>query len=111
VTATIIIYRTLPSPAKRAEPGPQMPCHIPLPFSLHVQDHASPYLQSTEDYTDKKSNQIFLKEIQSGAVAKSYMTNGLLSEILGNICAFPHKLGNPSSYMTLQLLQSEFPCI
>jgi hypothetical protein len=31
-------------------------------------------------YTDKKENQIFLinKEILSGAVAKSYMTNGLL---------------------------------
>ncbi len=31
-------------------------------------------------YTYKKENQIFLtyKEIQSGAVAKSYMTNGLL---------------------------------
>ncbi len=31
-------------------------------------------------YTDKKENQIFLifKEIQTGAVAKSYMTNGLL---------------------------------
>ncbi len=31
-------------------------------------------------YTDKKENQIFLiyKEIQGGAVAKSYMTNGLL---------------------------------
>ncbi len=31
-------------------------------------------------YTDKKENQIFLiyKEIQSGAVAKSYMNNGLL---------------------------------
>ncbi len=32
-------------------------------------------------YTDKKENQIFLiyKEIQSGAIAKSYMTNGLLT--------------------------------
>jgi hypothetical protein len=32
------------------------------------------------NYTDKKENQIFLiyKEIQSGAVAKSYMTNGLV---------------------------------
>jgi len=32
------------------------------------------------NYTDKKENLIFLiyKEIQSGAVAKSYMTNGLL---------------------------------
>jgi hypothetical protein len=31
-------------------------------------------------YTDKKENHIFLiyKEIQNGAVAKSYMTNGLL---------------------------------
>ncbi len=31
-------------------------------------------------YTDKKEIQIFLifKEIQNGAVAKSYMTNGLL---------------------------------
>ncbi len=57
-------------------------------------------------YTDKKENQIFLifKEIQNGAVAKSYMTNGW-----GNICAFPHTLGSPASYMTLQLLHSEFP--
>jgi hypothetical protein len=32
------------------------------------------------NYTDKKENEIFLiyKEIQNGAVAKSYMTNGLL---------------------------------
>ncbi len=31
-------------------------------------------------YTDQKENKIFLiyKEIQNGAVAKSYMTNGLL---------------------------------
>ncbi len=31
-------------------------------------------------FTDKKENKIFLiyKEIQGGAVAKSYMTNGLL---------------------------------
>jgi hypothetical protein len=37
--------------------------------------------------TDKKENQIFLiyKEIQSGAVAKCYMTNGLL--IYGEIFA------------------------
>jgi hypothetical protein len=34
-------------------------------------------------------------------------TNGLL--IHGEICAFPHILGSPSSYMTLQLLPSEFP--
>ncbi len=37
--------------------------------------------------TDKKENQIFLiyEEIQNGAVAKSYMTNGLL--IYGKIYA------------------------
>jgi hypothetical protein len=36
--------------------------------------------------TDKKENQIFLiyKDILSGAVAKSYMTNGLL--MYGEIC-------------------------
>jgi hypothetical protein len=41
-------------------------------------------------YTDKKGIQIFLiyNEIQSGAVAKSFMTNGLL--ILGEI--FSHFL-------------------
>jgi hypothetical protein len=35
---------------------------------------------STELFTDKKENQIFLifMEIQNGAVAKSYRTNGLL---------------------------------
>jgi hypothetical protein len=38
-------------------------------------------------YTDKKENKIFLiyKEIQSGAVAKTYMTNGL--HIYGEIFA------------------------
>jgi hypothetical protein len=47
-------------------------------------------------------------QIQNGAVAKSYMTIGLL--IYGEI--FAHFLiGSPSSYMTLQLLQSEFPYI
>ncbi len=40
--------------------------------------------------TDKKENQIFLiyKEIQSGAVAKSYMTEGLL--IYGEIFVHFH---------------------
>ncbi len=33
------------------------------------------------------------------------------SSYWGNICAFPHILGSPSSYMTLQLLHSEFPYI
>ncbi len=44
----------------------------------------------TAGCTDKKENKIFLiyREIQSGAVAKSYMTNGLL--IYGEI--FSHFL-------------------
>ncbi len=58
----------------------------------------------------KNEIQIFLiyKEIQNGAVAKSYMTNGP-PHIWGNIGAFPHILGSSSSYMTVQLLYSEFP--
>ncbi len=28
-----------------------------------------------------------------------------------NICAFPHILGSPSSYMTLQPILSEFPYV
>jgi hypothetical protein len=39
-----------------------------------------PKVGSTADYTDKQENQIFLiyKEIQSGAVAKSYMRKSFL---------------------------------
>jgi hypothetical protein len=63
---------------------------------------------------DKKENQIFLiyKVIQSGAVAKSYMTNGIL--IYGEIFAhFPIYKEALPSYMTLHLLllHSEFPYI
>jgi hypothetical protein len=38
------------------------------------------FIQNAYEYTDKKENQIFLiyKEIQSGAVAKSYMRRGFL---------------------------------
>jgi hypothetical protein len=51
--------------------------------------------------TDKKDNKIFLiyKEIQNGAVAKSYMTNGLL--IYGEI--FAH-----SSYIRKPFLMYDF---
>ncbi len=47
-------------------------------------------IYSIYDCTDKKENQIFLiyKEIQNGAVARSYMTNG--TSYMGNICVFPH---------------------
>jgi hypothetical protein len=67
--------------------------------------------EKLESYTDKKENQIFriYKEIQNGSVAKSYMTNGYL--IYEEIFAHFLILGSPSSYMTLQLLHSEFPYI
>jgi hypothetical protein len=46
------------------------------------------------------------KEIQSGAVAKSHMTNGLLIQYMGKYLRISAYciLGSPSSYMTLQLL-------
>jgi hypothetical protein len=42
--------------------------------------YTSLYVHALRKHAEKKENQIFLiyKEIQSGAVAKSYMTNGLL---------------------------------
>jgi hypothetical protein len=45
----------------------------------------------------KKETQTFLicREIQSGAVAKSYMTNGLL--IYGEILGISSYIGSPSS--------------
>ncbi len=62
-----------------------------------------------EYYTDKKEKKIFFgyKKIQNGAVSKSY-TQLTAPHILRNICAIPHILGSPSSYMTLQLRHSEF---
>ncbi len=50
--------------------------------------------------SDKKENFPHILGNSEGSGAKSYMTNDLL--IYGeNICAFPHILGSPSSYMTL----------
>ncbi len=63
-----------------------------MSFSRPIQwyhSHADPIWPDGffNSYTDKKENQIFLiyKKIQSGAVAKSYMTDGLL--IYGEIFA------------------------
>jgi hypothetical protein len=55
-------------------------------------------------YTDIKENQIFLiyKEVQSGAVAKSYIRKGFL------IC---EEIANISPYMRRPLVHSEFPYI
>jgi hypothetical protein len=46
-------------------------------------------------YTDKKENQVFLiyREIQSGAVAKSYMRKGfLINEKCANISQYMRRL-------------------
>ncbi len=65
-------------------------------------------------YTDKKEDKIFLvfKEIQSGAVAKSYMRKGFLiyEEMRKNVPIY-EDWGGCQSYMTLQLIHSEFPYI
>jgi hypothetical protein len=54
-------------------------------------------------YTDRKENQIFLiyKEILNGAVAKSYMTNGLLT-------SYMEKYLRISSYIRTPFLIHDF---
>jgi hypothetical protein len=59
-------------------------CPFTGPFNILPQPHISLNVKGEPriiiQYTDKKGNQIFLiyKEIQNGAVAKSYMTHVLL---------------------------------
>jgi hypothetical protein len=65
-------------------------------------------------YTDKKDRKKFLiyKYVlgkSEGSGAKSYMTNIPHIQYGENICAFPHILGSPSSYMTLHPIPFEFP--
>jgi hypothetical protein len=56
-----------------------------------------------ESFTDKKENHVYLiyKEIQSGAIAKSYMTNGLLPSYMG-------KYLRVSSYMRKPFIIYDF---
>jgi hypothetical protein len=89
---------TLLQPARQASPQPntQHPW-APLPPVVHLITQRTTVITQFWyethcpllhlHYTDKKENQIFLiyKESQNGAVAKSYMTNGLL--IYGEIFA------------------------
>jgi hypothetical protein len=58
----------------------------------------------------EKSKSIFLKykEIQNRAVAKSYMTRLTASSYRVKYLRISSYIRNPSSYMTLQLLHSEF---
>jgi hypothetical protein len=67
---------------------------------VHVTEESTAWTGGVAVHTDKKENIIFLiyKEIQNGAVAKSYVTNGLLIlsmgkyfrissyAVLGNFC-------------------------
>ncbi len=50
---------------------------------LLLLNHLPLDIAGVRGYTDKKENQIFLiyKDIQNGAVAKSYITNSLLIEL------------------------------
>jgi hypothetical protein len=74
-----------PRPIRRDQPADRRlpPAHLPLQEESQEQNkhHGTPL------YTDKKEDQIFFmyKEIKNGAVAKEYMTNGLL--IYGEIFA------------------------
>jgi hypothetical protein len=96
-----------------ATPRPQS-CSLLL-LSLHVLSfccEAEPLREACCTLIKKKIKFfLIVKEIQDGAVAKSYKTNGRL--IYGEIFAhfLIYILGSPSSYMTLQLLHSEFPYI
>jgi hypothetical protein len=64
-------------------------------------------------HTDKKEKKIYLiyRETQSGAVAKSYIRNGFLKyeEMQKYFPTYEEAVSH--IYMTLQLLQSEFPYI
>ncbi len=72
----------------------------------------SRFVQNMSWYTEKNQILLIYKEIQSGAVAKSYMS---IEEgppnIWGYAQIFPYIWGGRQSYMTLQLLHSEFPHI
>ncbi len=51
----------------------------------------------------------YLDIIRKFRMEQSHIWLTASSHIWGNICSFPHILGSHSSYMTLQLLHSEFP--
>jgi hypothetical protein len=96
--------------------------HLIYTSSLTIQkEHAIQYKESKTNYkcapilpyTDKKENLIILiyKEIQNGAVAKSYMTNGLLinGEIFGHFLIQYFK--KPFLIYDFATAPLEVPCI
>ncbi len=72
----------------------------------------SPLLSVNHKYTDKKRKSSFPHiswNSKWGSCKVIYDKRP--PRIWGNICAFPHILGSPSSNITLQLRHSEFPYI
>ncbi len=73
--------------------------NIKVPSDLHMQGQIT---------LIKKENVPHILGNSEGSGAKSSMTN---DHLINNekICAFPHILGSPFSYMTLHPIPSEFP--
>jgi hypothetical protein len=69
--------------------------------------------QSTQFYTDKKENLVFLiyKEIQSGAVANSFMRKGFLILYMRKMRKYFPIDEKAFGHMPLQLLHYKFPYI
>jgi hypothetical protein len=65
-------------------------------------------MKSSRLYTLIKKKRKFSSYTRDRVQSHSYMTNDLLT-YGENICAFPHILGSPSSYMTLHPIPCEFP--
>jgi hypothetical protein len=64
-------------------------------------------------HTDKKYYKLFLiyKDMNADRIRCKVIYDWRPPHIWLNICAFLHILGNPSSYMTLHPIPSEFPYI
>jgi hypothetical protein len=67
----------------------QIPSEASQAHAYSITDQSVKEQNSPEDHTDENENLVILtyKEIQIGAVAKSYMTNGLLSPYIWLIFA------------------------
>ncbi len=79
-------------------------------FILHVR-YLESFVNTASGYTDKKKKKNFLiyREIKMGSGAKSYMRKGFL--IYEEMHKYFHHIRRPWPYMTLRLLNSEFPYI
>ncbi len=69
-------------------------------------------------YPNVASTTMIKKKIQFFSYIRKFRRDQLQSHVwltassyMPNICAFPHILGSPSSWMTLHLIPSEFPYI